>query len=169
MAYSELLSTINLIVTVVGLIFVIVSLRQTRRSINAATYQHILDREAENWDKVRESGISVRAQALKNFDVQVDEDSYGSEHDVLLDHIAVFNFYEGIYFQNLQRVLNKEVWENWEHSLTWTMRVPEFRENWRKVGHVYSSGFKKYMEKTILPFANSRALTIETGQREKAG
>ena len=150
MTYSDLLSTINLIVTVVGLVFVIISLRQTRRSINAATYQHILNREAENWNKVRESSILVRARALKNFDVQVDEDSYGPEHDVLLDHIAVFNFYEGIYFQNLQGVLNKEVWENWERSLIWTMRVREFRESWEKVGHVYSPGFREYMERSIL-------------------
>ena len=155
MTYSDLVSTISLVVTVIGLIFVIVSLRQTRRSINAATYQHILDREAENWDKVRESNTQVRIQALKNFDVHVDV--YGPEHDVLLDHIAVFNFYEGIYFQNLQGVLHKKVWENWRRSLAWAMRVPEFRESWNKVGHVYSLGFREFMEQIILAISDSSA------------
>jgi hypothetical protein len=157
MTYSDLVSTIGLVATVIGLVFVIVTLRQTRRSINAATYQHILDREAENWDKVRESSTSVRAQALKNFDVQVDV--YGSEHDVLLDHIAVFNFYEGIYFQNLQRVLHKKVWENWKRSLAWTMRVPEFRESWQKVGHVYSPGFKEFVAQMLLVASDSSGLS----------
>ncbi len=155
MTYSDLVSTISLAVTVIGLIFVIVSLRQTRRSINAATYQHILDREAENWDKVRASNTQVRIQALKNFDVQVDV--YGPEHDVLLDHIAVFNFYEGIYFQNLQGVLHKKVWENWRRSLAWAMRVPEFRESWNKVGHVYSPGFREFMAQMILVTSDSSA------------
>ncbi len=161
MTYSDLVSTISLAVTVIGLIFVIVSLRQTRRSINAATYQHILDREAENWDKVRESDTQVRIQALKNFDVYVDV--YGPEHDVLLDHIAVFNFYEGIYFQNLQGVLHKKVWENWRRSLAWVMRVPEFSESWNKVGHVYSPGFREFMEQIILAISDSSA------QQSKAG
>ena len=58
--YPNIISTISLIATVLGLIFVLVSLRQTRRSINASTYQHILDREAANWDKVRESNITTR-------------------------------------------------------------------------------------------------------------
>jgi len=151
MEYCDILNTISLIATMVGLVFVIVSLRQARRSINAATYQHILDREAENWDKVREGSISVRLQALKNFDVQIDEDSYTPNHDILLDHIALFNFYEGIYFQNLQGVLNKEVWENWQRSLIWTMRLTEFRDNWTKVGHVYSPGFQEHMRIAILP------------------
>ncbi|MEM3485657.1 MAG: hypothetical protein QXI12_08555 [Candidatus Methanomethyliaceae archaeon] len=150
MTYSDLVSTMDLIVTVIGLIFVIVSLRQTRRSINAATYQHILSREAENWNKVRESGVQVRIKALKNFGIHIDTCTWDPEYDVLLDHIAVFNFYEGIYFLNLQGVLDKRVWENWRRSLARTMSVPEFRESWEKVGHVYNPGFREFMRQMMV-------------------
>ena len=147
--YSDVISTISLIATITGLVFVIVSLRQTRQSINASTYQHILDREAANWDKVRASDIATRIQALRNFGINVREEDYGSKEEILLDHIAVFNFYEGIYFQKIQGVLNEEVLENWEHSLKHIMNNSEFKENWNNVGHVYSSGFSKYVESLI--------------------
>jgi hypothetical protein len=149
MSYSDLLSTISLIATIVGLVFVIVSLRQTRRSINASTYQHILNREAANWDQVRTGDIAVRIQALKNFGVNVSKETYSSKEDILLDHIAVFNFYEGIYFQKIQGVLNKEVWENWERSLKQTMQNNEFKESWGRVGYVYSPGFLEYVKNLI--------------------
>ena len=102
MSFENVMAIVNLVVTIVGLAFVIVGLWQTRKSINAATYQHILDREAENWDKVREGPISIRVQALRNFGVNITEEAYSSEYDVLLDHISVFNFYEGIFFQKKQ-------------------------------------------------------------------
>ena len=145
MTYADILSTISIIVTVAGLIFVIVSLRQTRRSINAATYQHILDRESANWDKVREGNITLRVRALQHFGVQVDEDSYSPDMDVLLDRIALFNFYEGIYFQHLQKALNKEVWENWKRSLIITMKNIEIRNAWESVKKVYSPAFIQYV------------------------
>ena len=68
----------------------------------------------------------------------------------------MFNFYEGVYFQNLQGTLNTEVWENWKRSLIWTMMVAEFKENWKRVGHAYSPGFIEFMEKTILPSSKTR-------------
>jgi len=149
-AYSAILDTIGLVVTIVGLVFVILGLWQTRRSINASTYQHILDREAANWDQVRAGDISVRIQALKNFGVDdVNEETYSSKEDILLDHIAVFNFYEGIYFQKLQGVLNREVWENWERSLKHTMENDDFKQSWDEVGSVYSPSFVGYVNSLV--------------------
>ena len=153
MTYADILSTINIIVTIVGLIFVIVSLRQTRRSINAATFQHILDRESANWDKVREGDVMLRVRALQHFGVQVDKDSYTPDMDVLLDRIALFNFYEGIYFQNLQKALNKEVWENWNRSLVITMKNAEIRNAWESVKNVYSPDFIQYVKAILSHFS----------------
>jgi hypothetical protein len=170
----SIMSTIDLIATIIGIIFVVIGLRQTRRSLNASTYQHILNQEANNWQSVRQSSKAVRVQALKNFGIEITESSYKDEHDVLIDHIAVFNFYEGIYFQKRQGVLNKEVWQNWERSLMSTMRVPEFRKNWLKIGSVYSPGFIDFVNKIIdssaeiTRGANNKSRPKKT-QKQKAG
>lgn len=145
MTYADLLSTINLFVTIIGLTFVIVSLWQARRSINAATYQHILDREAANWDQVRTGDILVRVRALQHFGINVSEDSYNSSMDVLLDRISLFNFYEGIYFQYRQGALNKEVWENWKRSLITTMKNNDIRKAWESVKQVYNPKFAEFI------------------------
>lgn len=162
MTFDNVMTTINLVVTIIGLAFVIIGLWQTRKSVNAATYQHILDRESDNWDKVREGSVAIRVQALRNFGVTTSENNYGSEHDVLLDHISVFNFYEGIYFQKGQGVLSKPVWENWERSLKSTMRVPEFQQNWEQVKSVYSPQFNQYMVDMMPPAA--KVITEETSK-----
>ena len=166
MSFENVMAIVNLVVTIVGLAFVIVGLWQTRKSINAATYQHILDREAENWDKVREGPISIRVQALRNFGVNITEEAYSSEYDVLLDHISVFNFYEGVFFQKKQGALNKVVWENWARSLKSTMRVPEFQKNWNQINSVYSPEFNQFIAEMMPPPAE--AVPEQTSQEKEA-
>ncbi len=113
MNYADVLQTITAVATALGLVLVIISLQQARRSINAATYQHILEREAENWNQVRVGDIAVRVRSLQHFGIIVDEKSYNDEMDVLIANIGLFDFYEGIFFLQRQGAINKEVWQNW--------------------------------------------------------
>ena len=75
--------------------------------------------------------------------------------EMLLDHIALFNFYEGIYLQKRQGALNKDIWETWDRSLAKTMRNPEIRQTWESVKTVYSQRFVAHVGKTDLQADNA--------------
>lgn len=145
--FTGIVSAIGLVLTAVGLFFVIISLRQTRRSINAATYQHILDREAANWERVRSGDIPTRVKALQHFGISVSDKNYSPEMDVLCDDIGLFNFYEGIFFLRRQKALDQEVWQNWNRALLQVMTNSTIRKNWGRVKHVYNPLFVGYVER----------------------
>ena len=92
MSCSDWLDAITVATAVIGLVVVVISLQQTRRSINAASYQHILDREADNWNHVRSASKSVQLAALRHFGVSFDEGTESGTIELLLDHITLFNF-----------------------------------------------------------------------------
>lgn len=141
MDYSLLLDTVSALFTLLGFVAVIISLQQTRTSINAAPYQHILRREAEDWNIVEESSPAVKARALRNFGITVTGTTFTPDMDILIDRIGIFNFYEGIFFLHRQGALNTEVWENWKRRLAHIMENRDIRGQWEIGKHIYNPLF----------------------------
>lgn len=165
MSYGDIFSVISALFSLIGLLFVGVSLQQTRRSINAATYQNILQREADDWNNVKQGSIAVRARALQNFGVRVTEKDYSVDMDILLDRISLFNFYEGIFFLHRQGALNKEVWENWQRSLVHIMSNRDIRAQWEIVKHVYNPIFTMYVAR-IAPIRTKKPIAVMKTNRK---
>lgn len=145
MPYSDILNTVAVATAVIGLVIVVISLQQTRRSINAASYQHILDREADNWNQVRNGSDYSKIMALKYFGIPLEKPK-PDPIETYLSHITQLNLYEGIYLQHRQRALHKEVWETWQRSMAAAMNDPEVRETWEFVKEKYSPKFVAYIE-----------------------
>jgi hypothetical protein len=159
-----LISTLNLVIFLISVVFVYRQLRQVDKSIRGSTYQTLI------YDGSRISGILVEHPELA--DVFEGVEYVGSVGDLKTVQQAwiitmALDHYENIYFQHEQGLMPDVMWDRWERHLTTVFTTtPRIQEQWEKAKGVYYRPFREFIDRAIAQAAPPRP--VRTGAPTRA-
>jgi hypothetical protein len=154
-AFFNILSSLTgmfvAIVTVITLVLMYLQLkemsRQTKsleKSINAATYQSIIDSERALWDNL-EKDDKFLAEFVENITAQAN----GLNPQTFRNIVALLAFQENLYYQREQGTMPASLWPHWIQYWRRVAKKPMFLKVWPLVHDIFYEPFAKLMDKLI--------------------
>jgi hypothetical protein len=164
MTLTELISIISsftgflaAIAAAVTLIFVYFQMKEMNkqsraleRSIQAATYQSIIDSEREIWDHL-EQDKDFLAEWLEDTTSQ----SEGLQPTMVRSVVTLLAFQENLYYQNEIGALPKGMWMHWVKHWRTVARKPLITKTWPLVRERFYGPFSEFFDRLVQEEAQS--------------
>ncbi len=141
---ANIATIINSVVVIASLIYLARQVKISTKTTKGATYQTIINGVAGI-----ETRISQDKETARIYKV-------GCENPAQLNDIetvrfnelisSFFNFYENLYFQARENLVDKELWKGWRKNILDDLNKPGIAAWWDEKKEFYSKSFKEYID-----------------------
>ena len=142
--WANIATIINSVVVVVSLLYLARQVKISSKSTRGATYQTIINGVANIETRVSQDDNTARIYKL------------GTETPDKLNEIEMvrfnelissfFNFYENLYFQAKEDLVDPELWEGWSKNLLDDLKKSGVATWWDDRKSFYSNSFRTYVD-----------------------
>lgn len=155
---SSVTSVVVAIATVITLILMYRQLKEMikqtqslEKSINAATYQALIDAERGLWDSLQQD-----KQFLAEFVENITSRAPSVRPQTLRNIVTLLAFLENLYYQTEQGTLPAKMWPHWVSYLRRVVVKPMFVQVWPHVHDIFYVDFAQFLDKLA---AEEQAIT----------
>lgn len=142
-------SIIQTIAVVISLFYVSRQIGDGAKAVKSQTYQSIISAYAEI-----ESRISQNTETAKIYYTgRHHPEKLTQEEEIIFEQLmcSIFNFFENLYYQNKNGLLENHLWAGWCNLMRVRLAEIGVKEYWDKSEYLYSKDFCEYVRSGKCP------------------
>jgi hypothetical protein len=149
LSISDVTGIIQTIAVVISLIYLAIQVKDSTKATKGATYQSIISAFAEIESRISQDEKVARIYRLgqKNFE-KLNEDET-TQFNLIIG--SFFNFYENLYYQYRNKLLEEELWASWCRTMRKNLEEKGVGTWWNLKRHLFSKSFREYVESGKCP------------------
>jgi len=142
--WANIAAIINSIVVVISLLYLARQVKISTKTTRGATYQTIINGVASIETRISQDDNTARIYKLGTETPEELNEIEKVRFNELIS--SFFNFYENLYFQAREDLVELELWEGWSKNLIDDLKKSGVAAWWDDKKGFYSESFRKYVD-----------------------